>query len=671
MPAAVRRTPGSLAPVVIAWLFAAVLAFPGSVDSAPDPGRGRAADENAAAPEPEEQDCLSCHKTVEEVDDVDLVVDESTWLRTVHGAAHVACLDCHADADGDPHTGVKAVTRCRDCHAKSVDRVRASVHTETNGPIPAKKHPRCSSCHGKIHAMAAATDPASPVHPKHLPETCGKCHADPGLAAEAGVKLVQPIAAYNASVHANAVAAGKDAATCSSCHGTHAIRRSSDADSPTNRKNVPTTCGACHAEIAAAFATSVHGQAAAVGIREAPVCTDCHGEHRILGPSDRGSPVFASSVPKMTCGRCHGDVRLTEKFNLKATAVTAFEDSFHGLAGRAGNRSVANCASCHGVHDILQSTNPRSHVHPDNLPATCGSCHQGAGTRFALGPVHVTSSDPGTTHPVVHWVRLAYLWIIGLSIGGMVLHNVLDLRRKALLPTPRPVIPVAARRRRMSRGFRIAHALLFGSFFILVATGFALTYPEAWWATPLLALEHRFAFRGWLHRGAAIVLLVSAAFHVAHLVADPRARTTIRRMRPTLHDLRELRERIAWFFGRRPMPRSPEIGYVEKVEYLAVVWGTIIMAATGFVLWFSTWSLAHLPKWVTDVATTIHFYEAVLATLAILVWHFYFVFFDPVVYPMDSAWLTGREAPGRTLERTATPADEPAAAAPVADEPGA
>jgi hypothetical protein len=52
-----------------------------------------------------------------------------------------------------------------------------------------------------------------------------------------------------------------------------------------------------------------------------------------------------------------------------------------------------------------------------------------------------------------------------------------------------------------------------------------------------------------------------------------------------------------------------------------------------------------------DVATVVHFYEAVLATLAIVVWHFYFVIFDPLVYPMDTAWLTGREAPGRTLER--------------------
>jgi cytochrome b subunit of formate dehydrogenase len=102
---------------------------------------------------------------------------------------------------------------------------------------------------------------------------------------------------------------------------------------------------------------------------------------------------------------------------------------------------------------------------------------------------------------------------------------------------------------------------------------------------------------------------------------------------------------------RPDMPRSPALGYVEKLEYLALLWGTVIMAITGFALWFENWSLAHLPKWATDFATVVHFYEAVLATLAILVWHLYFVIFDPLVYPMDMAWLTGREAPGRVLER--------------------
>jgi hypothetical protein len=66
------------------------------------------------------------------------------------------------------------------------------------------------------------------------------------------------------------------------------------------------------------------------------------------------------------------------------------------------------------------------------------------------------------------------------------------------------------------------------------------------------------------------------------------------------------------------------------------------MALTGFWLWFSDFSLRHFPKWLSDVATTVHFYEAILATGAIAVWHFYLVIFDPEVYPMERAWINGR-----------------------------
>jgi cytochrome b subunit of formate dehydrogenase len=113
-----------------------------------------------------------------------------------------------------------------------------------------------------------------------------------------------------------------------------------------------------------------------------------------------------------------------------------------------------------------------------------------------------------------------------------------------------------------------------------------------------------------------------------------------------------VKEKFRWFFGKRPdMPKSPPLGYPEKMEYLALIWGTIVMALTGFMLWFNNWTLSQFPKWVSDLATVVHFYEAVLATLSILVWHFYAVIFDPLVYPLDTAFFTGREVPGRSLER--------------------
>lgn len=587
----------------------------------------------------QEQDCADCHE-----------VDRAAFEKTVHGS--LGCTDCHTGAKVVPHEGPEgsAKVSCADCHQDTVDALKASIHgqpvfTQISGK------PACQTCHGPVHKLMGRDDPASAIHPGRIAALCAQCHASPEIAKRTGVHLIQPLAAYEASVHARAVAAGKKAAECSSCHGSHDILPASDPASRVNHQKIPETCGTCHGDIAKTFGESVHGKAAARGVREAPVCTDCHGEHRILGPTEPGSPVSATNLPKLTCGRCHGDLRVTEKFGLPAASLSSFQDSYHGLAGRAGSRTVANCASCHGVHDILPSSDPRSHVNKANLARTCGACHPGAGTRFAIGPVHVAATQK--KNAAIYWIRLIYLWLIGLTIGGMALHNLLDLRRKVISPVARPVVPVAARRERMSRGFRAAHGLMMVSFIVLAWTGFALKYPEGWWAAPLVMWEGKLALRAGIHRAAAVVLLASVAFHVIHLAMDRQARACIRKMLPNLGDVHEFRERVSWFLGRRrDMPRSPALGYPEKMEYLALLWGTVLMAVTGLALWFENLTLRWLPKWAADVATTIHFYEAVLATLAILVWHFYFVIFDPLVYPMDTAWLTGREVPGRTLERT-------------------
>ena len=99
------------------------------------------------------------------------------------------------------------------------------------------------------------------------------------------------------------------------------------------------------------------------------------------------------------------------------------------------------------------------------------------------------------------------------------------------------------------------------------------------------------------------------------------------------------------FTGGPLAPEKPKFGrfsYVEKAEYWALIWGTMLMGLTGIILWFENTSMGLLTKLGFDISRTVHFYEAILATLAIIVWHFYFVIFNPDVYPMNLAWLTGR-----------------------------
>lgn len=575
-------------------------------------------------------DCVSCHG------------DEA---KEIAGGVHAsleaeACSGCH----GPPHdvrpTGKAVGAECVGCHADEVSGYLSSVHGKAD-VLAGAGAAGCHSCHEPAHRMRSSADAASTIAKKNLADTCGACHANPDFLARYKIAVARPVEAYRLSVHGLAVAQGNDRApSCSDCHGTHEIAPATEARSPIHHRNVPGTCGTCHREIAATFATSVHGQAVEQGVADAPVCTDCHGEHRILAPSEPQSLVNPARVSTVTCGRCHGDERLAEKYNLPVDRVPAFQDSYHGLALRAGSQTVANCASCHGVHNILPASDPRSTVHPGNLARTCGSCHPGAGQRFAIGSVHWRPAS-ASEHPVVRWIRVIYLWLIPLTLGFMALHNGADFIVKLVRGVRRghsgDQIP------RMGLHFRIAHGLTVLSFPVLVVTGFALKFPESWWAEPLLRWEGHMAFRGLVHRVAGVVLILSLLYHGIHLVLARRARAIIAHLWPRRRDARDLWEMLRYNHGLAPRrPAFRVFSYAEKLEYLAFVWGSVVMAVTGLLLWFNTFTLTNFPSWVLDAATVAHYYEAILATLAIVVWHFYMVIFDPEVYPMDRAWITGK-----------------------------
>jgi cytochrome b subunit of formate dehydrogenase len=594
--------------------------------------------------------CTACHTNIKEfphpakIRKVECAACHEEQGRDVPKSAHLAlgpdaCQICHGSAHDAKRASTLTPQLCAQCHASEVKDLVSSVHgTATrNGDA---QSPTCQSCHGTLHRILPVDDPKSPVAKKNLPDTCGSCHSNPDFLSKHRIPFAHPVEAYRLSIHGRAVAAGNSAAaSCSDCHSSHAILPQQDPRAKINHWKVPETCGNCHAEIKKIYAESIHGQAVASGSRDAPVCTDCHGEHTILAPRESQSLVNAARVSTVTCGRCHGNERLNARYSLPADRVPTFADSYHGLESRAGGQTVANCASCHGVHNIVPSSDPRSTVNPANLPHTCGKCHRGAGTNFSIGTVHVgtrSASEPA----VVMWIRWIYWVMIPFAIGFMFLHHFLDFFKKLRRTAPRTdsgeVLP------RMNLNFRIAHWLTVVSFPVLVITGFALKFPESWWAGPLLLWESSFAFRGLVHRVAGVVLLLSLGYHVVHLILVRRDRPFLRYMLPDLGDLRGLLGMFAYNLGfAEQRPTFGKFTYVEKIEYLAFMWGTCVMAATGFVLWFNNLALRYFPKWFSDAATALHYYEAILATLAILIWHMYTVVFDPDVYPMDRAWLTG------------------------------
>jgi cytochrome b subunit of formate dehydrogenase len=581
-----------------------------------------------------DSDCLACHEdaglTAESGRSVH--VAPGPFKASVHGEQ--GCVSCHDDVKEIPHASPLAKPDCGACHADVKDALAKSVHRGAEGPS-------CASCHGGIHAIRPVADPNAATAKARLPETCGACHADPAFQARHKTTIARPVEAYSSSVHGRAILRGNGtAASCSDCHGAHDILPARDPVAKVNRTSIPATCGACHGAVQAAFEQSVHGKAVRRGVAGAPVCTDCHGEHAILAPSEPGSLVHPARVSSLTCGRCHGDERLAAKYNLPRDKVPAFESSYHGLALRSGQQHVANCASCHGVHNILPSDDPKSKINAANLAATCGACHPGAGSRFALGPVHVTAGT-ASEHGVVRSIRWFYFALIPATLGLMLLHHGLDFGAKLVRGTVRH--EDSATLPRMGLHFRVAHGITVLSFPVLALTGFALKFPDAWWARPLLAWEGNVAVRGLVHRGAGVVLLTGLAYHVIHLVMAKADRRMMKRMLPGFSDPLDAWQMIRFNLGLSSrMPKMGVFSYAEKMEYWAYLWGTVLMAGTGFVLWFDSFALRNLPKWVSDAATAAHYYEAILATGAILVWHFYLVIFDPDVYPMERAWWTGR-----------------------------
>jgi len=192
----------------------------------------------------------------------------------------------------------------------------------------------------------------------------------------------------------------------------------------------------------------------------------------------------------------------------------------------------------------------------------------------------------------------------------------------------------------MSLAQRWQHAILAISFTVLAITGFALKFPDSWLAKMLGSSE---PIRSWTHRLAGIVMLGVGVYHLIYLFKTREGRRLWRDMLPVKKDLRDVTQSIGYLAGRRESkPKIARFGYAEKMEYWAVIWGVIIMGGTGFMVWFKVDVTHFLPRWVIDVGLTIHYYEAILACLAILVWHFYHVIFDPDVYPANAACWNGR-----------------------------
>ncbi len=539
------------------------------------------------------------------------------------------CLGCHgpgSHAKGAPRVElggqVHQTLTCVDCHQE----VRSVPHQ----PAPVKVD--CGRCHSE-----AAQEELLPAKVRIAPALSTHAAAKQLVLRSEGAPPLRRVASGAIGKPATRPA-GKPA--CRDCHGDHDLRAPSDPSSRLGREHVVSTCGACHPRIAAEYRESVHGQALLAGNPDVPACDNCHPEHpaaQRLGISQRG--VVA------TCVSCHEDPGLQQRYAIPGNRLASYLGSYHGAATQLGDSRTANCASCHTAHHILPSSDPRSSVNPANLPKTCGRCHPGATAHFAEGKIHLQPS-PRQDRPVFY-VKVAYqLFIVGLMTAFLGYIG-LDLAARFQGKLGRGEAHRHSRDepqfQRLTFNQRLQHWALILSFITLLLTGLPLASPKSAVAQGLITFLGGMGVRSALHRAAAILLIAIVGYHAVYVLFSRKGYWEFRQLLPGAHDGLDLAQMLGFYFGLTPVrPRFGRYNYIEKFEYLAVGWGSVVMIASGALLWSPQVSLIFFPKWVMDIALIVHGWEAILAFLAIIIWHMYNVHFNPSVFPMSKVWLTGK-----------------------------
>ena len=179
---------------------------------------------------------------------------------------------------------------------------------------------------------------------------------------------------------------------------------------------------------------------------------------------------------------------------------------------------------------------------------------------------------------------------------------------------------------RFARADRAEHLLLLAVFTTLAVTGLVQKFAESGLSQAIIAALGGIESTRNIHHVAAVVLMLEGVFHLGTASYKVLVRRTRLDMLPGLTDFRRAWGAFVYNLGlAKERPQEGRYTFAEKAEYWAVVWGTVVMAITGFMMWNPISTTRLLPGQIVPAAKAAHGYEAILAVLAILIWHVYHV----------------------------------------------
>jgi thiosulfate reductase cytochrome b subunit len=461
-----------------------------------------------------------------------------------------ACLGCHGAA-GFSTPGADG--RPRELHV-AADPFMKSVH----GPLG------CAACHAEITAV--------PHEVKDRPKVdCGNCHAEQKEK-------------YLTSVHGKeSVEKGNPkAATCASCHSSHAVLRPASDEA---KLAIIRNCGGCHAQNYRSFQDTYHGKVSTLGFSYTAMCFSCHDSHTVKRVSDPESTVHPNNRLR-TCRQCHKDATAGfVSFQPHANTHDFARYPHVWVASKLMIALLAGVFLFFWTHTALwfyreyrdrQERKSRPHVAVDETLELGGKQYQ----RF--GP----------------WWRLAHL-LFALSVMTLVLTGMSVLFAGS--PLAQAIVDLFGSPRTMALVHRAAAATMLGIFGIHLVFVLARILRD---------------WRSWRWFGPVSLV-------------------------PTLQDAKDVVAMFQWFLGLRPRPMFDRWTYWEKFDYWAVFWGMAIIGGSGMMLAFPAAVAAVLPGWAFNVAAIVHGEEAILAAVFLFTVHFFNNHFRPDKFPLDTVMFTG------------------------------